>query len=68
MDPEVAKETGDIFLTWLNDYGALKLWAVWGMICTVGLSVLPVWIVIKIGRPLARIAFWLEKNKEVQGP
>ena len=64
MDSNEAIESADVFLRWLNDYGALKLWACWGMICTVGLPIAFVWTIRQIGRPMARIALSLEKSEK----
>lgn len=67
MDSETAVETGDKLFRWLNDYGALQLLAIYGIIRAVTDPILIIWIIIKIGRPVARIADELEKARSDGG-
>ena len=64
MDPSEAAETGNILFGWLNDYGALQCWAMWGMVCTIGGPILFVWAVWKLARPISRLADFVDEMKK----
>ena len=61
MDPGTATETGNTVLTWLTDYGALQVLALFGLAWPVVIIVLFAWTIVRVGRPIGRIADALEK-------
>jgi len=68
MESETVIETGRQFFTWLDEYGALRCWAVYGMVCSVAIPVIFVYCVrlfiLKLARPVARIADRLEEPEK----
>ena len=61
MDSETAIDTGRQLFTWLDEYGALRCWAVYGMLSTLAWPLLIIYAIRRLGRPIAKIADCLEK-------
>jgi hypothetical protein len=59
-------ETGNELFRWLNDYGALKILAVLGIIYMVGTPIAMFAFIWKLGRPIARIADALDELKKIK--
>jgi len=64
MNGQEVAETGNLFFRWLNEYGALACWAVYGMVSAVGWPAIIVYFIWRLGRPIANIADYLEELAE----
>lgn len=61
MDTSEAVETSGKILTWFNDYGALQVLALYGLVLPIAIIALIVYAIKKIGKPLNTIAYWIDK-------
>ena len=64
MDPNQGIETGSKILDWFTDYGALQILAMLCIVQFISYPLFIIWLIKKIGRPLTKIANWLEDHKD----
>ena len=61
MDTSEAVETSGKLLAWFNDYGALQVLALCGLLWPVVMIACYVYAIKRIGKPLNTIAYWIDK-------
>lgn len=66
MGPSEVVESGGVLISWFNDYGALQIMAMIGIISCVAIPACCFILLIRVGRPIAKLATYMEDMDDMK--